>query len=173
MKTETRSALTPLDLCTLIAHESVSLLSADASALNTSAQLREGLAIFAAAKGLTDDAGDLLAWIDREMESARQFAATGKDTPHLIDPDSMLPVPDAAAQLDTIWALFQITVDQPQEQRRILLDTARTIMEMSGLEDMLLAANVSASTAGFLTAEVLRSELDEVRTALQAKTLVK
>lgn len=30
MKANTRSALTPLDLCTLIAHETVSLLNADA-----------------------------------------------------------------------------------------------------------------------------------------------
>ena len=62
MKTETITALTPLDLCTLIAHETVSLLNADTGALETAAQLREGLTILAAAKGLTDDAGDLLAW---------------------------------------------------------------------------------------------------------------
>ena len=171
MTTATRTALTPLDLCTLIAHETVSILNADAGALNTSAQLREGLAIFAATKELTDDAGDLLAWIDQETENARQFAATGEDAPSLIDPDSMLPVPDAASQLDMVWALFQTAVDQPREQRRILLDTARTITEMGGLEDMLLTANVSAPAAGFLTAEALRADLNKVYAAFQTKTL--
>lgn len=169
MKTETRTALTPLELCTLIAHETVSLLSADADALNTAAELREGLIILAAAKGLSADAGDLLAWIDREVEIARQFAATGKDAPHPVDPDSLLPVPDANTQLDMIWALFQAAVDQPQEQRRTLLNTARTLTEMGGLEDMLQSANGPA--VGFLTAEDLRAELDEVRAALQAESL--
>lgn len=165
MKTETRTALMPLELCTLIAHETVSLLSADADALNTAAQLREGLTILAAAKGLSADAGDLLAWIDREVEIAKQFAATGKDASHLVDPDSLLSVPDASAQLDMIWVLFQTAVDQPQEQRQILLDTARALTEMGGLEDMLLTA--SGPAVGSLTAEDLRTELDEVRAALQ------
>ena len=165
MTTATRTTLTPLDLCTLIAHETVSLLCTDAEALETAAQLREGLTVLAAAKGLTDDAGDLLTWIDQEAEAARQFTATGTDAPHLIDPDSLLPTPDAATQMEIVWVLFQAAVDQPQEQRRVLLDTARTLTEMGGLEDMLLTANAPA--AGSLTAEDLRTELDRVRTALQ------
>ena len=169
MTTATRTALTPLDLCTLIAHEAVSLLSADAGAVKTAAQLREGLSILAAANGLTNDAVTLLAWIDQEMESTRRFAATGKDTPPLIDPDSLLPVPDAAAQLEMVWALFETAVDQPQEQRQVLLDTARTLTGMGGLEDMLLTGNVL--DVGFLTAEDLRAELDKVRTALRTEAL--
>ena len=39
MKANTRSALTPLDLCTLIAHETVSLLNADAEALDSALRL--------------------------------------------------------------------------------------------------------------------------------------
>lgn len=167
MKAETRTTLTTLDLCTLIAHEAVSLLITDADALDTAAQLREGLSILAAANGLADDAGDLLAWIDHEMASAQRFNDTGKDTPHLVDPDSLLPVPEAAAQLNAVWTLFQTAVDQPQEQRRILLNTARTVTEMGGLEDMLLTTNIPA--VGFLSAEDLRVELEEVRTALQAQ----
>ena len=135
-------------------------------ALETAAQLREGLTVLAAAKGLTDDAGDLLTWIDREVESAKQFADTGTDAPPLIDPDSLLPTPDAATQLEMILALFQTSVDLPQEQRRVLLDTARALTEMGGLEDMLLTA--SAPSADILTAEDLRMELDELRSALQA-----
>ena len=169
MKTETRTALNHLDLCTLIAHEAVSLLSADAGAVEVTAHLREGLSILAAAKGLTNDAVTLLAWIDQEMESTRRFAATGKDTPPLVDPDSLLPVPDAAAQLEMVWALFETAVDQPQEQRRVLLDTARTLTGIGGLEDMLLSTYVP--DAGFLTAEDLRAELDKVRAALRTEAL--
>lgn len=80
MTAETRTTLTPLDLCTLIAHETVSLLCTDAETMETAAQLREGLTVLAAAKGLTDDAGDLLTWIDREVEAAKQFTATETDT---------------------------------------------------------------------------------------------
>ena len=167
MTTATRTALTPLDLCTLIAHETVSLLNADAEALGTTAQLREGLTVLAATKGLTDDAGDLLTWVDQEAEAARRFTATGTDAPHLIDPDSLLPTPDAATQLEMILTLFQTSVDLPQEQRRILLDTARTLTEMGGLEDMLLTANAPA--AGSLTAEDLQIEREDVRAALQTE----
>ena len=167
MTTAIRTTLTPLDLCTLIAHETVSLLNADAEALGTAAQLREGLTVLAAAKELTDDASDLLTWIDQEVESAKQFTATETDGPHLIDPDSLLPTPDAATQLDVVWALFQISVDLPKKQRQILLSTARALTEMGGLEDMLLTANDPA--AGSLTAEDLRIELEDVRTALQTE----
>ena len=167
MTTATRTALTPLDLCTLIAHETVSLLNTDAEALGTAARFREGLVVFSAAKELTDDASDLLTWIDQEVESAKQFAATEMDGPHLIDPDSLLPTPDAATQLDVVWALFQTSVDLPKKQRQILLSTARALTEMGGLEDMLLTANDPA--AGSLTAEDLRIELEDVRTALQTE----
>lgn len=167
MKTETRTALTPLDLCTLIAHEAVSLLNVDAGTLDAAAQLQEGLKTFASAKGLTDETGDLLVWIEQEVESSRQFAATGQDGPHLIDPDKLLPVPDAAAQEETVWALFQTAVQSTWGQRRILFETARRLTEMGGLEDMLLTANVPA--AGFLTANDLRTELEEVRAAIRAQ----
>ena len=169
MTPETRTALTPLDLCTLIAHETVSLLSADAEALGTAARLRDGLTVLAAAKDLTDDASDLLAWIDREVETAKQFSATGKDAPHPIDPDFLLLTPEAASQLDMIWILFQAAVDQPQQQRRVLLDTARTLTELDGLENMLLSAK--APDSGILTAEDLREELDKVRAALQTESV--
>ena len=108
MKANTRSALTPLDLCTLIAHETVSLLNADAEALDSALRLRTGLDVYAAASELGKEVIPLLMWIDREMESARQYTATEQDTPHLISPDRLLPVPDAAAQLNAVWMLFRL-----------------------------------------------------------------
>lgn len=167
MKDETRTALTPIDLCTLIAHETVSLLCVDADALESADKLREGMAIAASAAGLAGEAAPLLAWIDQELESALEFSATGQDTPHIIDPDSLFPVPDAAHQMEVVWMLFQTAVEQPLEQRRTLLDAARIFTEMGGMTDMLLG--IHNPGAEFLTAEDLQTELAEVRTALQAE----
>ena len=151
MRPETRTPLTPLDLCTLIAHETVSLLNADPEAAETAAQLREGLQIMVAANELISDAGPLVTWVDWEMASVQQFAK--------------LPVPDAYAQMDAVWMIFQTAVERPLEQRHILLNMARTLTEIGGLEDMLLTTNIPA--VGFLTAEDLRAELEDVRMALQ------
>ena len=165
MKTADRTTLTPLDLCILIAHETVSLLNTDAEALDAALQLRTGLEVYAAPSGLSRDIMPLLMWIDQEMESAHQFTTTKQDTPHLIDPDRLLPVPDAAAQLNAVWMLFQIAVKSTWDYRHTLLKTARTLTEMGGLEDMLLTTKIPA--AGFLRVEDLRAELEEVRMALQ------
>ena len=165
MKPETRTPLTPLDLCTLIAHEAVSLLNADPEAAEAAAQLREGLQIMVAANELISDAGPLVTWVDWEMASVQQFAKAGIDTLPLIAPERLLPVPDAYEQMDVIWLLFQTAVESAQEHRRTLLETARTVTEMGGLEDMLLTTNIPA--VGFLTAEDLRAELEDVRMALQ------
>lgn len=62
MKANTRSALTPLDLCTLIAHETVSLLNADAEALDSALRLRTGLDVYAAASELGKEVIPLLIW---------------------------------------------------------------------------------------------------------------
>ena len=169
MNTKTRTALTPIDLCTLIAHETVSLLNVIADTLDSASQLREGIAIAASAAWMEENATPLLSWSDREAESAREFVATGQDTPHLIDPDVLFPVPDAAAQMDVVWMLFQSAVELPQEQRQVLLNAARIFTEMGGMEDMLLG--ICNPGAVFLTAEDLQLELEEVRTALQAEQI--
>ena len=83
LKTENRTALMPLELCTLIAHETVSLLSADADALNTAAQLREGLTILAAA---IHRAGHK-AFEDHSFFAVRQLLVRG----HFADAPTALP----------------------------------------------------------------------------------
>ena len=60
MKTADRTTLTPLDLCILIAHETVSLLNTDAEALDAALQLRTGLEVYAAPSGLSRDIMPLL-----------------------------------------------------------------------------------------------------------------
>ena len=92
MKPETRIALAPIDRYTLIAHETAALICTDADALGSAVQLREGMAIAASVAGLDEEAAPLLCWIDREVESAREFAATGQDTPHLIDPNLLFQI---------------------------------------------------------------------------------
>ena len=168
MRPENRTPLTPIDLCTLIAHETVALLNADPDAAETAAQLREGLQIVVAANGLTKGAGLLVTWVDWEMACVQQFAKAGIETSPLLHPDRLLPVPDAYAQMDVIWLLFQTAVESAPEHRRTLLETARTVTEMGGLEDMLLTTKIPA--VGFLSAEDLRAELEDVRMALQSQT---
>lgn len=168
MKPKNRTPLTPTDLCTLIAHETVALLNADPEAIEAAAQLREGLQIIVAANELMKEAGPLVTWVDWEMAGVQQFAKTGIDTTPLIAPDRLLPVPDAYAQMDAVWMLFRTAVERTLNQRQVLFSVARTLTEMGGLEDMLLTAKRPA--AGFLTAEALRTELEDVRMALQSQT---
>lgn len=170
MKAASETTLTPLDLCVLIAHDAVSLLNTDAEAVDAALQLRTGLERYAAVSKLSGDAIPLLMWIDWEMGHARQSAAAGQDAPHLMGPERLLPVPVAAAQLEAVWMLFQTAVRSPESDRQTLLETARTITGMGGLEDMLLATKVPA--AGFLKVEDLRAELDEVRRAFQPQETV-
>ncbi len=165
MNAEIKTPLTTLNLCTLIAHEAVSLLSGDAESLDTAGQLRNALTLTAAANGLDDEVSPLLTWIDREMESARQFTATGKDAGLLLDPERLLPAPDPAAQLEVVWKLFQTAVESTCDQRHVLFEAARTITEMCGLEDVLLTTKGLAQKV--LTAETLDAELEDVRKLLQ------
>ena len=74
--------------------------------------------------------------------------------------------PDAVAQMDLVWLLFETAAAEKcgPEQRQALMNTAQTITEMCGLGDLLMAAlqpNVSK------LAEGLNTELDDIRTALQ------
>lgn len=164
MEEKNRAIFTPRDVCTLLAHETAALLHADANALDAAAQLREGMMCFASASGSTEETGDLLEWVGREMESARQYSAGGEDTAHLLDPDRLLAVPDAVTQLYVAWMFFQASVGQPMEKRRMLLDTAKVLFEMCGLEDTLMEMKTPARH--FLSVETLREELAEVHTAL-------
>jgi len=64
-----------------------------------------------------------------------------------------------------VWKLFQTAVESTCDQRRVLLEAARTITEMGGLEDVLLTAKGLAQKV--LTAEILDAELEDVRKSLQ------
>ena len=103
--------------------------------------------------------------MDAEIENAKQFAADGKDSPHLIDPNRLLPVPNAAAQLDAVWMLFEAAADECETgSRQSLLSAARMLTDMGGPSDLLLTAKQPSKV---LSAAALQSELADVRAALQ------
>ncbi len=156
----------PMDFCNLIAHETAALLyDADGDALNSASELRAGLAAYANVCGLGDEVSAHLAWIDSEMEGARCYADTHEDTPHLLDPDQLLRVPDAAMQVELIWGLFRAAVRaRDAAARKTMLELARTITDMCGLADMLPHGKESGSHVAAY--EDFKMELDEVRSAL-------
>jgi len=167
MKTKNRTPLTPVEVCTLMAHETVSMLdAAGPGALDAAAELRAALAVYSAQQDLGEDGEALLAWVDAELDGAKRFAADGTDCPRVIDPDRLLKAPDAAAQMDAVWALFQTAVRYVwghQDQKK-LLDAARMITEMGGLDELVLAVEPSEDA---LDAAALRRELEDVRAAFQ------
>jgi len=101
-----------------------------------------------------------------ELEGAKQFAAEGKGSLHLIDSERLLGVPDPAAQMDVAWALFETAVMKGgrSDVRQVLLNAARTFAEMGGLDDLIRTSRHPAQT---LDAAALQTELVDVRTAIQ------
>ncbi len=168
MKTEMKNALTPLDLCTLIAHEAASLLDVSEDAVETAILLRMGLKVFSEANDLKDSAELLTVWIDSELESARHFAAFGEDTSHLIDSNRLCSAPSPSTQVEAVMALFETAVQtESPDKRQVLHETAQALTDIGGLRDMLLTDTIP--TMGFLTAEILRAELEDLRAALHPK----
>ena len=166
MKGENRIPLTRLEACTLMAREAVSLLEGSAEALDSGTEFREALALLHATQDL-GDGGALLAWVDAELESARRFAETGKQTESLVKLNTPLPMPDPAMQLDAVREILQAaTQRQPTpEQWQTALNAARMLTEMDGLEDMVLDTMIP--DGGFLTTEGLRKQLTDVQAALR------
>ena len=167
MRSEKRTPFTPVDLCGLIAHETAAMLyGVGADSVPSAGAMRAGLETFAAAGGV--DVSAHLAWIDNELESAREFERTGRDTPHLLDPDRLNAVPEAAIQMEAVWEFFRTAVRLPDQRKRIALqELAVTLADLGGLSDVLLGTPLPEGPR--LTAGSLRAELEEVRTALQSE----
>ena len=126
-----------------------------------------GLETFAAAAGNLD-VHTHLAWIDRELDSAREFENTGQDTTHLLDPDRLNIMPEAAVQMEAVWEFFRAAVRLPdQQERNALRELAVILADVGGLSDILLGASLPDGQR--LTAGDLRSELAEVSTALEQR----
>lgn len=163
--------LTATEACTLIAHEAVSMLDAVQEEIPQSVrEYRTALEALTTVHNLGKDGETLLGWLDTEIANAERYAAEGINLPYLIDMCRLDAEPDAMAQMDLVWLLFDTAAMEEcgPEQRRALLGTARTITEVCGLDDLLLAT-VKPDTAKL--AAGLRDELDDVHTALQASTV--
>lgn len=163
--------LTTTEACTLIAHEAVSMLDAVQEEIPQSVrEYRTALEALTTVHNLGKDGETLLGWLDTEITNAERYAAEGINLPCLIDMCRLDTEPDAMAQMDLVWLLFETAAMEgcEPEQRRALLGTARTITEVCGLDDLLLAT-VKPDTAKL--AAGLRDELDDVHTALQASTV--
>ena len=169
MDRKNRFHLTNVEVGTLIAHEAVCLL--DDKNLDAVNEFRTALEAFCTIQDLGEDGGTLLAWVDSEIENATSgyFA----DPPHLIGPDIQDLVPDAAAQVDAVWALFETAAadECDSESRKMLLGTAHMLTERNGLDELMLTADQHDMMQD---AGALQEELCEVRENLdlvQAMTL--
>lgn len=161
-----RIYLTPTEVCTLIAHEAVVLLDTMESEVPSCvSEFRTALETLNVVHHLGSDGQALLSWLDAEIASAERFAADGTNLPNLIDTCQMDTVPDAVTQMEVVWALFGAAAMEGcgPEQRRALLNTARTVTEMCGLDDLLLAT-LKPNTAKL--AEGLHDELADIRDVL-------
>lgn len=163
-----RTYLTPTEMCTLIAHEAVVLLDAVESEVPSCAwEFRTVLETLNAVHHLGSDGQALLSWLDTEIANAERFAADGTNLPNLIDTCRLDTVPDAMTQMELVWLLFDTAAMEEcdPEQRRALVNTARTITEMCGLDDLLLGT-LKPNAAKL--AEGLNAELADVHAELQA-----
>lgn len=138
MKTQKRQ-VTITDLYNLIAHETVSLLEAlDDDAIPHALEMRDGLSKLAAAASTGESAETHLAWIDQEIESLKQTAGTPQCVTHLIPTPQLVRTVDIDAQIDMTLEFFRIAAETgAQETRTELLNLAKTITDMCGMEDCL------------------------------------
>ena len=163
-----RIYLTPTEVCTLIAHEAVVLLDTMESEVPSCvSEFRTALETLNVVHHLGSDGQALLSWLDAEIASAERFAADGTNLPNLIDTCQLDTVPDAVTQMGLVWTLFSTAAREEcaPEQRQALLNTARSVTEMCGLDDLLLTT-LRPNTAKL--ADGLHTELDDVHAAFQA-----
>lgn len=166
MSTQTR--FTPTEVCILVAHEAVSMLDTVQTEIPQCVrECRTALEALTTIHDLGEDGETLLDWLDTEIANAELYVTDGKNLPYLIDMTCLNPEPDAAAQMDLIWALFETAAREEcgPEQRQALLSTARTVTEMCGLDDLLLGT-LKPNAAKL--AEGLNAELADVHAELQA-----
>ena len=165
MSTQTR--FTPTEVCTLVAHETVSMLDTVQTEIPQCVrECRTALEALTTVHDLGEDGKALLDWLDTEIANAELYATDGRNLPYLIDMTSPNPEPDAAVQMDLIWALFETAAREEcgPEHRQALLSAVRTVTEMCGMEDLLQAAlrpNAAKLAKG------LSTELDDIRFALK------
>ena len=168
MNNEKQTPLTLLDACTLLARETVSLLEGFDQIPDSAVSLRSALALVNSEQDL-GDGGALLDWVDAEMENTKHFAEAGEQTKSLVKLKTPFAMPAPAMQMDATCILLKTAAQRHPtlEQWQTVLDAVRLLAEIDDLEDMIL--NAKAPSGGFLSIQDLRTLLDSVRTALEAK----
>ena len=164
MNNDNRAPLTILGACTLLARETVSMLEGLDQLPDSAVTLRGALALAGEDLG---DSGALLAWVDSEMEMVRHFAETNEQTKPLVELEVPCAIPDPIMQLDASCILLKAAAQpQPTEaQWQSTLEAVRLLMEIDGLDDIVLTAK--APSGGFLRVQDLRSQLERVQAAFR------
>ena len=125
--------ITPVHVCDLIAHETVSLLSVlDEDAAPPAQSMRDGLALYAAAHQLEEETALHLNWIDDEIQCVRQSAA-GRRTAQRIGDDQLVRTAGLPIQIEAVRELLHTTARlESVESRTALLELARTVTDLCG-----------------------------------------
>ena len=122
--------ITPIHVCDLIAHETVSLLSVlDEDAVPPAQWMRDGLALYAAAHQLEEETARHLNWIDDEIQRIRQTAA-GQELILLIGDEQLVRTAGLPMQIEAVRELLHTTAQ---------LESVRTVTDLCGMEDALTA----------------------------------
>ena len=132
--------ITPIHVCDLIAHETVSLLSVlDEDAVPPAQWMRDGLALYAAAHQLEEETARHLNWIDDEIQRIRQTAA-GQELILLIGDEQLVRTAGLPMQIEAVRELLHTTAQlESVESRTALLELVRTVTDLCGMEDALTA----------------------------------
>ena len=137
--------ITPVHVCDLIAHETVSLLSViDEDAIPPAQWMRDGLALYAAAHHLEEETAHHLNWIDDAIQRIRQTAA-GQELILLIGDEQLVRTAKLSMQIEAVRELLHTTARlESVESRTALLELARTVTDLCGMEDALTASGDKA-----------------------------
>jgi len=156
------SPLSFLEAYTMLARDTVMAIEEDPE--DDIVKFREALAFLSSARD-PGDGGALLAWVDDEMERARQYTETGKEPPKRFEMDTPLALPDAAAQLDTVWHLFRTMAQRgcTEKDWEAMQYVAWPFTERGDLDYLIEGPHVPPG--GFVTKNLLHVNLDQARAA--------
>lgn len=137
----TKQTSTPMDVCNLIAHETVALLEAlDDSAIPPAMEMRNSLALYASANALDDAVVPHLAWIDEEIQRLKQTAGSGQLPVHLVPTEQLVRTVGLGMQIKAVRELFRSAVQmESTADRTALREMANMVTDLCGIDDILEA----------------------------------
>ena len=101
--------------------------------------MRDSLALYAAAHQLEEETARHLNWIDDEIQRVRQTAAGWKAAQRIGD-DQLVRTAGLPMQIEAVRELLHTTAQlESVESRTALLELARTVTDLCGMEDALTA----------------------------------